>query len=124
MSRYWQRREKIDLDTFELTDDCSARDLEGYADALLRADAKTNPDVETGILFEEHLYNRKKREVYVKSQDSNGIVDPTLTAAIAGRDERGRIRGDGQTMYNRTHPQGRKVNSEEQRKKNGASYYR
>lgn len=31
---------------------------------------------------------------------------------------------DGQRMYNRTHPAGRKVNSLEARKRHGASYYR
>lgn len=56
------------------------------------------------ILFEEHLHQRKRREIY----NAIGTPDPSIVAGI----------------YNRTHPEGRKVNSPEQRKKNGASYYR
>ena len=56
------------------------------------------------ILFEEHLHQRRRREIY----NSVGTPDPSIVAGI----------------YNRTHPDGRKVNSPEQRKKNGASYYR
>lgn len=56
------------------------------------------------ILFEEHLQQRRRREIY----NSTGTPDPSIKAGI----------------YNRTHPQGRKVNSPEQRKKNGASFYR
>lgn len=56
------------------------------------------------ILFEEHLHQRRRREIY----NSIGTPDPSIVAGI----------------YNRTHPEGRKVNSPEQRKKNGASYYR
>jgi hypothetical protein len=56
------------------------------------------------ILFEEHFASRKRREIYT----SIGTPDPSIQ----------------QGMYYRTHPQGRKVNSPEQRKKNGASYYR
>lgn len=56
------------------------------------------------ILFEEHIYSRRRREIYT----TVGLPDPSIV----------------QGLYNRTHPQGRKVNSPEQRKKNGASYYR
>lgn len=56
------------------------------------------------ILFEEHLQSRRRREIF----PANGTPDPSIVAGI----------------YNRTHPQGRKVNSEEQRKKNGASFFR
>jgi hypothetical protein len=56
------------------------------------------------ILFEEHFQSRRRREIYT----SLGTPDPSIV----------------QGQYNRTHPQGRKVNSEEQRKRNGASYYR
>lgn len=56
------------------------------------------------ILFEEHLANRRRREIL----PANGVPDPSIVAGI----------------YNRTHPQGRKVNSEEQRRKNGASFFR
>jgi hypothetical protein len=56
------------------------------------------------ILFEEHFASRKRREIYT----TIGTPDPSIQQGI----------------YYRTHPQGRKVNSPEQRKKNGASYYR
>lgn len=56
------------------------------------------------ILFEEHFQARKRREIYT----TLGTPDPSIV----------------QGLYNRTHPQGRKVNSLEQRKKNGASWYR
>lgn len=56
------------------------------------------------ILFEEHLQSRKRREIYT----TIGTPDPSIVAG----------------MYNRTHPQGRKVNSKEQRKRNGASFFR
>lgn len=56
------------------------------------------------ILFEEHFQSRKRREIYT----SLGTPDPSIVVG----------------MYNRTHPQGRKVNSEEQRKRNGASFFR
>lgn len=59
---------------------------------------------EDPILFEEHLQQRRRREIY----NAIGTPDPSIVAGI----------------YNRTHPQGRKVNSDSQRKKNGASYYR
>lgn len=59
---------------------------------------------EDPILFEEHFQSRKRREIYTAC----GTPDPEIVSG----------------MYNRTHPQGRKVNSEEQRKRNGASFFR
>jgi hypothetical protein len=59
---------------------------------------------ENPILFEEHFQSRRRREIYT----TIGTPDPSITQGI----------------YNRTHPQGRKVNSEEQRKRNGASFFR
>lgn len=59
---------------------------------------------ENPILFEEHIAARKRREIYT----TQGTPDPEIVSGI----------------YNRVHPQGRKVNSEEQRKRNGASFYR
>lgn len=56
------------------------------------------------ILFENHLQDRRRREIYT----SIGTPDPSIQ----------------QGMYNRTHPQGRKVNSKEQRQRNGASFFR
>lgn len=124
MSQWYRYRkpEPVDIETFDDTEDYSNRDLEGYADAILRADSKTfsNYSREVGILFPEHVYTRQRREI----GNSSGIADPTLTASLQDKQKPGRHSGDGQTMYNRTHPRGRKVNSPEQRQKNGASWYR
>jgi hypothetical protein len=56
------------------------------------------------ILFQEHLDQRKKREIYT----TEGVPDPSIVSGI----------------YNRTHPEGRKVNSDDQRRKHGASFFR
>jgi hypothetical protein len=64
------------------------------------------------ILFESHLYNRKRREIYVES----GVPDPAFTMDRHGRPTHG--------LYNRSHPDGRKINTKDQRARNGASYYR
>lgn len=64
------------------------------------------------ILFESHLYNRKRREIYVEA----GVPDPAFTMDRHGRPTIG--------IYNRAHPDGRKINTKSQRAKNGASYYR
>ena len=63
------------------------------------------------ILFESHLYNRKRREIHVES----GCPDPAFTM-----DRWGKRPTTG--IYNRSHPAGRKINSPEQRARNGASY--
>ena len=64
------------------------------------------------ILFESHLYNRKRREILVKE----GTPDPAFTLDRFGKPTQG--------VYNRSHPSGRKINTKAQRAKNGASYYR
>lgn len=56
------------------------------------------------ILFEHHIQDRRRREIYC----AIGTPDPSIQ----------------QGVYNRTHPNGRKVNSAEQRKKNGAGFFR
>jgi hypothetical protein len=56
------------------------------------------------ILFKEHLDNRLRREIY----NQMGVPDPGIVSGI----------------YNRTHPEGRKVNSDAQRRAHGASFYR
>lgn len=65
------------------------------------------------ILFETHLYNRKRREIYVK----DGVPDPAFTM------DRWNKRPTA-GMFNRVHPLGRKTNSPAQRKRSGASFYR
>lgn len=57
------------------------------------------------ILFEEHIQARKRREIYTSTGDN---PDPSIVSGI----------------YNRSHPAGRKVNTDEARKKHGASWYR
>lgn len=93
--------------------DYTDREKEILADQLLREQAR-EIDPETGkprgiggedpILFAEHIYQRQKREIL----NENGVPEPGLV----------------QGLYIRSHPEGRKINSEEQRRKNGASYYR
>lgn len=56
------------------------------------------------VLFEEHLAQRRRREIYT----NEGTPDPNIVSGI----------------YNRVHPQGRKVNTDKQRKEHGASFYR
>ncbi len=87
-------------------------ELEEIADLILKAHSqetledgrKRGIGGENPILFAEHIYARRRREIY----PVNGTPDPSLVAGI----------------YNRTHPDGRKTNSEEARKKNGASYFK
>jgi hypothetical protein len=68
-------------------------------EGLARGIGGSNP-----ILFEEHLHSRRRREIYT----TIGTPEPEIVSGI----------------YNRIHPQGRKVNSKEQRSRNGASFYR
>lgn len=104
-------------------DSYTDRELDQIADQFLRDDARTiNPETgkpkgisgENPILFEEHLSKRKSREIMTRADERNGIIDPAFSLNSNGQ------RG----MYNREAPDGRKVNTEEQRKKNGASWYR
>lgn len=59
---------------------------------------------ENPILLDSHLYTRKRREIMV----SSGTPDPSIV----------------QGLYNRVHPNGRKVNDPESRKKFGLSFYK
>ena len=65
------------------------------------------------ILFETHLYNRRRRELLAKE----GVVDPAYTMDRWGK-------RPTQGLYVRSHPQGRKTNSPEQRKEHGAGFYK
>lgn len=112
----WKRRPSYKRDErieYEEGKEYTPKDLERLADQMLRDDARTiDPDTgkergiggENPILFDEHIYQRQKREIL----NENGVPEPGLVQGI----------------YYRSHPEGRKVNSEEQRKRNGASYYR
>ena len=64
---------------------------------------RRNINGKDAILFETHLYNRRRREIQVKE----GVPDPAYTM-----DRWGKRPTTG--LYNRTHPQGRKVNTKDQ----------
>ena len=82
-------------------------DLARMADKILLEDAaKDDPEFERGllgpgILHDEQIELRKRREIYCKA----GTPDPNILSG----------------MYNRTHPRGRKFNLD---RKNGKSFYR
>ena len=65
------------------------------------------------ILFESHLYTRKRRELMAQE----GVVDPAYTM-----DRWGKRPTHG--LYGRSHPQGRPINTPEQRKAHGAGFYK
>ena len=80
--------------------------LDGFATMILRAHIKSGASLKgpAPILMEEHLKTRHRREIYNKT----GVPDPSIQ----------------QGNYWRTHPEGRNVNTEDARKKSGASFYR
>lgn len=79
----------------------SKRQLEWMANDLIFKDPEWSP--KWGILSPDMYKRRKKREIYT----GLGAPDPSIVSGL----------------YWRTHPQGRKVSTDEQRKKYGASYY-
>lgn len=119
----WYRRrqyEQVDLSEFSEDGDYTGSQLEAYATAMLKQDRRENKHLDLGILFDEQLYNKSKREIIVDAFE----IDGTLTNSIQDTDRPGVVKGDGQRIYNRAHPNGRKVNTEEARKTKGASYYK
>ena len=99
----------MDLPPFDPTrTDYSDYELSLYTDQMLREGGATD---ECQFLFQEHIEPRWRKEVAT----TEGTPDAAITYGLSP---------DGQTMYNRQHPQGRKVNSDQQRSRNGASYYR
>lgn len=103
----------------------SHQEFDPFTDAILKEDIKAKKDREEEddapvILFKEHIISRERREVPVDATQ----IDGTLTNMLKKSDRPVDASGDGQMMYNRTHPRGRKVNSKEQRTKHGASFYR
>ncbi len=90
--------------------------MDQFGEAMLRADIGRAESPQRyqkhvlGVKFDGQL---KKIETREKSA-SEGVVDQAITDAGSP---------DGQRMYNRAHPEGRRVNTEEQRKEHGSSYF-
>lgn len=103
-----------DPDDFDPTQTYSKIELDLFADAILWRDVQNGRRNfhDPVILFEEHELERRKREIYVWT----GTPTETVLADFESP--------DGQRMYWRSHPRGRRMNSEEQKKKNRASWYR
>lgn len=123
----WKKKttwKEIDLSTFDpvaktavikgVKKKLNNEDLVLIAEAMIRvADAEAG--VRSDVLFEDQLTQRKRKEVQARSWNTGGIIDPTITTTNSP---------DGQTMYNRYHEEGRKINSKKQRQSNGASWWR
>jgi hypothetical protein len=109
-TRYTSRKEWAnDLAPFDPDKkDYTERELELYTDVMLR---EAGSDPEHPMLFQEHIEPRWRKELNTASGTPEQAISDSTSA-------------DGQRMFNRQHPQGRKVNSQEQRRTNGASYYR
>jgi len=118
---YYRRKPvKIsDLDEFKEGEEYTSSQLEDFGTAFLKRDRRDSGESHS-ILFNEQLYNKSKREVLVDAFD----IDGTLTNVMQDKDRPGVFKGDGQRIYNRAHPLGRKVNDENARKTKGASYFR
>ena len=90
--------------------------IEQFGEAMLRTDINKAESPQryqkhvVGVKFESQLKKITSREKHSKS----GVVDDTITSAGSP---------DGQRIYNRSHPEGRRVNTEEQRKEHGSSYF-
>jgi hypothetical protein len=96
------KKEVPDFDP-DLADIYSQRALQLLAEKILLMDPK--PSTEDPMWLNGEMYIRRaKREIFV----ADGIPDPAIVSGL----------------YWRTHPQGRKVNSDERRKNHGDSYYR
>jgi len=117
----WYRRQQkpADYADFSEKETYTSIELEAFASALLKKDRRDSGH-DHDILFAEQLYNKSKREIMVDAFD----IDGTLTNIMQDKNKPGIYKGDGQKMYNRSHPQGRKVNTEDSRKNRGSSYYK
>jgi hypothetical protein len=109
------RKEELPITTMfnPVEEDYTPWQLDRFADAFLweQIDQGNRNYEDPCILMYEHLHARRKKEIYVAS----GTPDQTFALHHSP---------DGQMLYWRTHPQGRAVNSEEQRKSNAAGFYR
>jgi hypothetical protein len=96
------KKEVPDFDP-DLADIYSQRALQLVAEKILLMDPKS-PTEDPMWLNGEMYIRRAKREIFV----ADGIPDPAIVSGL----------------YWRTHPQGRKVNSDEARKEHRAAFYR
>jgi hypothetical protein len=117
--RYWRREEPVDLSTFDPDGKYTPAELDRYAEAMLKEDIRENGNV-GHVLLTDHLKQRARREHPVDASN----IDGTITQMLSKTDRPVDSAGDGQKLYNRSHPRGRKVNSKRQRTTHGASYYR
>lgn len=115
--RYQQ--EPVDLSTFDPEGDYTVSELDAFASQMLKEDIKQNGNIRH-VLLKDHLAARDRREIKVDATQ----IDGKITDLLPKSDRPVNASGDGQMMYNRTHPKGRKVNSIEQRRANGASFFR
>ena len=116
----WYRPEDVDPEDFDPEANYTNSQLEAFATAFLKRDRRENKHLDLGILFQDQLDNRNKREVPVDALE----IDPTLTQSMQEKNGRpGVHKGDGQRIFSRTHKEGRKVNSLQQRLK-GSSFYK
>lgn len=115
----WRYQETVDLSTFDPEGCYTSRELDAYAEAMLKEDIKEHGNVRN-VLLRDHLASRDRREIKVDATK----IDGNITNLLPKSDRPVDGSGDGQMMYNRTHPKGRKVNSIEQRRANGASFFR
>jgi len=100
------------VDDFDSEAEYTPWELDRFADAHLWEALRTTPNWhDPVVLMHEHLHERRKREIY----NAEGKPDAAITKDLSP---------DRETMYWRTHPRGRKPNSDRSRKKNKASYYR
>jgi hypothetical protein len=93
--------------------DYSERELAMYADKMLWESSSENDlrKSDYPVLMQEHAESKWRKELNV----GTGTPDAAISSAASP---------DGQRMFNRQHPQGRKVNSSQARKIHGAGYYR
>lgn len=92
----FEERHGFEAPEFEDGRSYTRRELEAMADVMVEGFED--------VLSRSQLASRLRREIYVTS----GIPDPHKVSGL----------------YWRTHPEGRTVNSDEQRQRNGAGFYR
>ena len=118
--RYWRKEEPVDLSTFDPNGSYTPAELDRYAEAMLKEDIRENGNV-GHVLLTDHLKQRARREHPVDASNIDGTITQILDSNKTRPND---ASGDGQKLYNRSHPRGRKVNSKRQRTKHGASFYR